>query len=62
MPTSKKKHITAEDALSTSELSSPLLPEQKEFHQHLRSLAQSGVRTVIELVMREELDAFIGAA
>jgi putative transposase len=62
MPTSKKKRITAEDALSTSEPSSLLLPEQQEFHQHLRSLAQSAVRTVIELVMREELDAFIGAA
>jgi putative transposase len=62
MPVPKKKRITAEDALSTSEPSSRLLPEQQEFHQHLRSLAQSAVGTVIELVMREELDAFIGAA
>ncbi|MGZ3624639.1 MAG: IS256 family transposase [Ktedonobacteraceae bacterium] len=38
------------------------MPEQQEFHQHLRALAQSAVRTVLELVMREELDAFIGAA
>jgi putative transposase len=38
------------------------LPQQQEFHQHLRALAQSAVRTVLELVMREELDAFIGAA
>ncbi|GAC1369861.1 MAG: hypothetical protein NVSMB44_36860 [Ktedonobacteraceae bacterium] len=38
------------------------MPEQQEFHQHLRALAQSTVRTVLELVMREELDAFIGAA
>jgi len=38
------------------------MPEQQEFHQHLRTLAQSAVRTVLELVMREELDAFIGAA
>jgi hypothetical protein len=37
------------------------LPEQQAFQQHLRTLAQSAVRTVIELVMREELDAFIGA-
>ena len=36
--------------------------EQQEFHQHLRALAQSAVRTVVEIVMREELDAFIGAA
>jgi putative transposase len=62
MPVSKKKRITPENPLSTSEPSSPLLPEQQEFHQHLRALAQSAVRTVLELVMREELDAFIGAA
>jgi putative transposase len=61
MPVHKKKRITAENGLSTSEPSSPL-PEQQEFHQHLRVLAQSAVRTVLELVMREELDAFIGAA
>jgi putative transposase len=62
MPVPKKKRITAEKALSTSEPASPLLPEQQAFHQHLRALAQSAVRTVLELVMREELDAFIGAA
>src|SRR6266478_4409998 len=62
MPVPQKKRITAEHVLSTSEPSSPLLPEQQEFQQHLRALAQSAVRTVLELVMREELDAFIGAA
>jgi putative transposase len=62
MPVPKKKRITAENALSTSEASSSPLPEQQEFHQHLRALAQSAVRAVLELVMREELDAFIGAA
>ena len=62
MPVPKEKRITAENTLSTAEPSSPLLPEQQEFHQHLRALAQSAVRTVLELVMREELDAFIGAA
>jgi putative transposase len=60
MPVPKKKRTTPETALSTSEPSSLLLPEQQEFHQHLRTLAQSAVRTVIETVMREELDAFIG--
>jgi Transposase, Mutator family len=35
---------------------------QQEFHAYLRALAQSAVRTVIEAVMREELDAFIGVA
>lgn len=62
MPVPKKKRIAGEKALSTSEPSSPLLPQQQAFHQHLRALAQSAVRTVLELVMREELDAFIGAA
>jgi putative transposase len=62
MPVSKKKRITPENPLSTSEPSSPRLPQQQEFHQHLRALAQSAVRTVLELMMREELDAFIGAA
>ena len=62
MPVPKKKRITAEKVLSISDPSSPLLPEQQAFHQHLRTLAQSAVRTVLELVMREELDAFIGAA
>jgi putative transposase len=62
MPVPQKKRLIAENALSTSEASSLPLPEQQEFHQHLRALAQSAVRTVLELVMREELDAFIGAA
>ena len=62
MPVSKKKRTTSQSALSTSEPPSSPLPEQQEFHQHPRTLAQSAVRTVIELVMREELDAFIGAA
>src|SRR5213082_1981985 len=61
MPASKKKGTTSQNVLSKSEPSAPLLPEQQEFHQHLRALAQSAVRTVLELVMREELDAFIGA-
>jgi putative transposase len=62
MPVPQKKRITAENAHSTSEASCPLLPDQQEFHQHLRALTQSAVRTVLELVMCEELDAFIGAA
>jgi putative transposase len=62
MPVSKQKRTTSQASISKLELSSQPLPEQHEFHQHLRTLAQSAVRTVIELVMREELDAFIGAA
>ncbi len=63
MPVSrKKKRITPASDASTVEPSSPLLPSQQEFHTYLRTLAQSAVRTVIEAVMREELDAFIGVA
>src|SRR5438034_8410040 len=59
---SQKKRITPEPDPSTLGPSTPELPSQQEFHQYLRTLAQSAVRTVIEAVMREELDAFIGAA
>jgi putative transposase len=62
MPVSKKKRTTAENASSMPEQAPLPMPEQQAFHQHLRTLAQSAVRTVLELVMREELDAFIGAA
>jgi len=34
MSVSKKKRTTSETALSKSEPSCPLLPEQQEFHQH----------------------------
>lgn len=59
---SQKKRITREPDASTVDPSTPELPSQQQFHQYLRTLAQSAVRTVIEAVMREELDAFIGAA
>ena len=61
MPVSKKKRTTSTPDLSTSEPSLPVLPEQQLFHQYLRTLTQSAVRVVIETVMREELDQFIGA-
>ena len=59
---SKKKRTTSTSNPSTPESSSPILPPPQEFHQHLRTLAQSTVRIVIETVMREELDQFIGPA
>src|SRR5437870_13653159 len=62
MPVAKKKRTTSTPDPSTSDPSSPVLPEQQVFHQYLRALAQSAVRVVIETVMRVELDAFIGAA
>ncbi len=62
MPVSKQKRTTSTPEPATSEPSSPVLPDQQVFHQYLRTLAQSAVRVVIETVMREELDQFIGAA
>jgi transposase-like protein len=62
MPVAKKKRTTLPPNPSTSEPSTPVLPEQQVFHHYLRTLAQSAVRIVIETVMREELDQFIGAA
>lgn len=59
---SQKKRITPEPDASSLDPSTPELPSQQQFHQYLRTLAQSAVRTVLEAVMREELDAFIGAA
>ena len=59
---SQQERITPTNTATTSEQSPPLLPSQQEFHQYLRLLTQSAVRTVIEAVMREELDALIGAA
>jgi putative transposase len=58
----QKKDTTTNTAGSTQEQTAPLLSEQQEFHQHLRALAQSAVRVVLEEVMREELDQFIGVA
>jgi len=56
---SQKKRITPEPDPSTLEPSPPQLPSQQEFHHYLRTLTQGAVRTVIEAIMREELDAFI---
>lgn len=60
MPVPTKKKCTTAD--STQGQSAPALPDQQEFHQHLRELARSSIRIVLEAVMREELDALIGVA
>ncbi len=62
MPVPKQKRTTSTPDPSTSDSSSPVLPDQHVFHHYLRTLAQSAVRVVLETVMREELDQFIGAA
>jgi putative transposase len=63
MPVSSQhKRTTSLPEPSTSDPSTPVLPDQQAFHQYMRTLTQSAVRVVIETVMREELDQFIGAA
>ena len=62
MPVSKENPTTSPPERATPESSPPELPEQQVFHQYVRLLTQSAVRTVIEAVMREELEALIGAA
>jgi putative transposase len=62
MPVSKKKRTTSPPTASTPESSSTVLPDQQAFHEHLRTLARSAVRVVLEEVMREELDQFLGVA
>ena len=62
MPVPKKKRTTSPNVPSTSEQASSALPEQLTFHEHLRALTRSAVRVVMEEVMREELQQFLGAA
>jgi hypothetical protein len=62
MPVSKKKPTTSETSGSTPKPSSPVLPNQEEFRQHLRDLAVSAVQVLIEQVMLEELEQCVGAS
>src|SRR5689334_19066058 len=62
MPVDKKKRTTSDADLSTPKPETPSLPDQHAFHEHLRALTRHAVRVVIEEVMREELEHFLGAA
>src|SRR6266480_2408973 len=62
MPVPKHKPITSSPEGSTPESSSPVVPDQEEFRQHLRRLAVSAIQVLIEQVMREELEQCIGAS
>jgi putative transposase len=62
MPVAKKKSTTSDTDPSTSKQEAPSLPDQHAFHEHLRALTRNAVRVVIEEVMREELEQFLGAA
>ncbi len=60
MPVHKKNHTTPEsDRAMTA--SSPRLPGQQDFHQHLRELIRGATRVVMEEIMQEELSQFLQA-
>jgi len=62
MPASKNKPTTSTSEGSMVQPSSPALPEQEAFRQHLRHLAVSAVQVLLEQVMREELEQCLGAS
>jgi len=62
MPAHKKEHTTAPTTHRPSESSTSHPPAPEEFHQYLRAQIRDATRTVMEHVMREELERFVGAA
>jgi putative transposase len=62
MPVHRRKDTTPPPLDSTQDQTAPALPAQQTFQQYVRALARAGLRMVLEGVMREELDALIGAA
>src|SRR5690242_16916893 len=63
MPANKKEHTTPETRQPrTLESSVPNFAAPEEFHQYLRAQIREATRAVMEEVMREELEQFVGAA
>jgi putative transposase len=61
MPVPKKRTTSTSEA-TTVESSDHTMPDAQEFRQCLRNLAVGVMRSVIEEVMREELEQCLGAA
>ncbi|HEX7737686.1 MAG TPA: IS256 family transposase [Ktedonobacteraceae bacterium] len=61
MPASKKRTTSVPREATARQVTHPLLNEQ-EFRQHLRSMALSAVRAMLEQVMCEEIEQCLGAA
>jgi len=57
-----KKRITSTSEAAKVEPSDHLMPDEQEFRHHMRNLAVSAMRVLIEAVMREELEQCLGAA
>lgn len=62
MPANKKKHTTAESQPRQLDSSVSNMPTPEAFHQYLRTQIRDATRAVMEEIMREELEQFVGAA
>jgi hypothetical protein len=62
MPVHKKEHTTSETKHRTTESPVPNLPAPEEFHHYLCAQIRNATRTVMEAIMQEELERFVGAA
>ena len=60
MPVPKKRTTSTSEAAKV-ESSDHKMPDEQEFRQHMRNLAVSAMRVLIEDVMREELENCVGA-
>src|SRR3989441_5506872 len=60
MPVPKKRTTSTSEATQV-ESSDHTMPDEQEFRHHMRNLAVSAMRVLIEDVMREELEQCIGA-
>jgi putative transposase len=56
-----KKRIASTSEGAKGESSDPQMPDEQDFRQHMRNLAVSAMRVLIEAVMREELEQCVGA-
>jgi transposase-like protein len=56
-----KKRITSTSEATKVESSDHQMPDEQDFRQHMRNLAVSAMRVLIEEVMREELEQCLGA-
>jgi putative transposase len=60
MPVPKKRTTSTRDA-AKGKSSDHQMPDEQDFRQHMRNLAVSAMRVLIEAVMREELENCVGA-
>ena len=61
MPVPKKRITSTAEATKVESSSDQKMPDEQECRQHMRNLAVSAMRVLIEAVMREELEQCLGA-